>query len=120
MNLNALKCCLNPKVIAGVVAVGFGVYVFAPGVFTAALPLLVLAICPLSMVLMMGMMTGGGSKEAGSDTAGSSSSGQPEEVDGSPVASLQARVAELERELGRDAAGRPEVAGSTAPPHAGW
>lgn len=119
MNLNALKCCLNPKVIAGVVAVGVGVYVFAPGAFAAALPLLVLAICPLSMVLMMGMMMGGGSKGAGSETADSCSSGQSEEVEGSQVASLQARVAELERELGRDAAGRPGVAGSTARPHVG-
>ncbi len=58
--------CLNPKVLAGLAAVGVGVYVFAPHLFAAALPLLLLAACPLSMVLMMAAMGKmGGSKEAG-------------------------------------------------------
>lgn len=54
-----LKHCLNPKVIAGLAVAAVGVWVFAPGAFAAALPLLVLAICPLSMVGMMYMMRGG-------------------------------------------------------------
>lgn len=47
---------LNPRVLALLAAVGVGVYLFAPNLFAAALPLLVLAICPLSMVLMMAAM----------------------------------------------------------------
>ncbi len=58
--MNALKMCLNWKVLAGVAAVGAGLLVFAPGLAAAALPFLVLAICPLSMVFMMGAMNGMG------------------------------------------------------------
>ena len=44
--------CLNWKALAGLGAVGVGLYLVAPGV-AAALPLLLLAVCPLSMLLMM-------------------------------------------------------------------
>jgi hypothetical protein len=105
--LQALKHCINPKVIAALVAVGGGVYVFAPQAFAAALPLLVLAICPLSMVLMMGMMT------RGSGAGSSSCSDESTAGDGADVQALQARVAELESELGRssdlDGAAAPRV-----------
>jgi hypothetical protein len=88
-----LKHCLNPKVIAAVVAVAAGVYVFAPpGVFAAALPALILAICPLSMVAMVLLMRGRGDAD------------EPTPADASAGA-LQARVDELERQL---------VAGSTS------
>lgn len=58
--MKALKMCLNWKVLAGVAAVGAGLFVFAPGLAATALPLLVLAICPLSMIFMMGTMNGMG------------------------------------------------------------
>ncbi len=45
--------CLNWKVLAGLGAVGVGIYLFAPDLAVAALPVLVLAACPLSMLLMM-------------------------------------------------------------------
>lgn len=51
--------CLNWKVIAGAGAVAGAVYLAVPSAFAAALPLLVLAICPLSMLVMMKMMAGG-------------------------------------------------------------
>lgn len=52
-----LKKCFNPKVliILGIVAVG--VLVIAPKAFFAALPLLLLAACPLSMIVMMSTMS---------------------------------------------------------------
>lgn len=62
--MNALKMCLNWKVIAAVALVAVGLFVFAPDLAAAALPLLVLAICPLSMLLMMAVMNGG-KNEAG-------------------------------------------------------
>ena len=62
--MKALKMCLNWKVIAGVAAAGVGLFVFAPGLAAAALPFLVLAICPLSMVFMMGAMNGNGMGQA--------------------------------------------------------
>lgn len=48
--------CLNWKVLAGLGAVGLGIFVLAPQLFAAALPFLLLALCPLSMLLMMGSM----------------------------------------------------------------
>lgn len=53
-----VKCCLNWKVVAGVAVTGAGLWVMAPGLVSAALPLLFLAICPVSMLLMMRMMQG--------------------------------------------------------------
>lgn len=48
--------CLNWKVLAGLGAVSLGIFVFTPQLFAAALPFLLLALCPLSMLLMMGSM----------------------------------------------------------------
>ncbi len=51
--MKMLKMCLNWKVLAGLAAVGVGVYLVAPDLMLAALPILLLAACPLSMLLMM-------------------------------------------------------------------
>ncbi len=51
--------CLNWKVIAGLAVVGLGIWALAPGLAAAALPLLIVAACPLSMLLMMRGMQGG-------------------------------------------------------------
>lgn len=53
--LKMLKCCLNPKVIAGVLVVIALVYFFAPQLVQYSW-LLIALVCPLSMVLMMAMM----------------------------------------------------------------
>ena len=71
--MRMLRMCLNPRVIAALAAVAVGIYVLAPGLFAAALPLLVLAACPLSMLIMMRAMGGmggmGGAAETGSTYA---------------------------------------------------
>jgi hypothetical protein len=54
--MKMLKMCLNPKVLAGLAAVGVGTYLVAPDLVLAALPILLLAACPLSMLLMMWSM----------------------------------------------------------------
>jgi hypothetical protein len=51
-----LRMCLNWKVLAGLATVGIGVYVLAPELIAEALPVLLLAACPLSMLLMMWSM----------------------------------------------------------------
>jgi hypothetical protein len=51
--MKMLKMCLNPKVLAGLAAVGVGIYLVAPDLVLAALPILLLAACPLSMLLMI-------------------------------------------------------------------
>lgn len=58
--MRMLKMCLNWKVLAGLTVVGVGIYAVAPGLAAAALPILLLAICPLSMLFMMKTMQGDG------------------------------------------------------------
>ncbi|MFF4756428.1 DUF2933 domain-containing protein [Streptomyces sp. NPDC002514] len=45
--------CINKKALFGLGAVAVTVLLFKPGWFTAAAPILILALCPLSMVFMM-------------------------------------------------------------------
>ena len=51
--------CFNWKVLAGLAALGVGIWIVAPNLLGAGLPLLLLAACPLSMLLMMRGMQGG-------------------------------------------------------------
>lgn len=51
--------CLNGKVLAGLTAIGLTVWIVAPSLAGILLPLLLLAACPLSMLLMMRGMAGG-------------------------------------------------------------
>lgn len=66
-----MRMCVNKKVLMGAGVVALGVLVFAPQLMGGALPLLFLAVCPLSMVLMMRGMGGTAQRtaEAPSDTA---------------------------------------------------
>lgn len=50
---NPLAMCLNPKVLTGLAVVAAVVFVFQPRLLSVALPLLLLAACPLSMAAMM-------------------------------------------------------------------
>ena len=54
--MNILRMCLNWRVAAGLGAVGVALVVVAPEVGVAALPLLLVAVCPLSMMFMMRSM----------------------------------------------------------------
>lgn len=53
--MRMLKMCLNWKALAGLAVLGVGIYAIAPNL-AAALPILLLAICPLSMMFMMKSM----------------------------------------------------------------
>lgn len=78
--------CWNWKVIGVLAALGVGIYLVAPGVAAAAVPLLVLAVCPLSMLLMMRAM---GSMDRCDTRDG---------ADADEVARLRAEVAALRAE----------------------
>lgn len=56
--------CLNKKVIAAVLAAGAVVYLLAPQRIGAVAPLLIFAVCPVSMLLMMRAMSGGKCSES--------------------------------------------------------
>ena len=84
--------CINWKVVAGLAVAGLGVFAFAPNLIGAALPVLVLAACPLSMVVMMRAMSGRGrcdTHNAGSEGGAATASNQDE------LAELRAEVAQL-------------------------
>ncbi|MGH9135655.1 MAG: DUF2933 domain-containing protein [Acidimicrobiales bacterium] len=59
---------MNRKVLVSLALVGVGIYLFAPGLIGAAVPLLVVLACPLSMVFMMRGMSGGSRCETGTGT----------------------------------------------------
>lgn len=62
---DAIKMCLNYKVLGAILAVIVLIYLFAPKFGNIALFLLIL-VCPLSMVLMMAMMQDG-KKDSGDE-----------------------------------------------------
>lgn len=62
--LQILFMCLNWKVVAGLAVVGVIVWAVAPQLLLGAIPLLIVAACPLSMLFMMRGMQGGGKKTA--------------------------------------------------------
>ena len=61
---DCVQMCLNWKVLVGLAVVGLAVWVVAPQLVLAALPLLLIVACPLSMLVMMGRMRGGQSAQA--------------------------------------------------------
>jgi Protein of unknown function (DUF2933) len=53
-----LRACLNWKVIGALALVGLGIWSVSPNLLAAALPVLLLAACPISMLLMLRGMQG--------------------------------------------------------------
>ncbi len=62
--LQMLFMCLNWRVVAGLAVVGVIFWAVAPQLLLGAIPLLIVAACPLSMLFMMRGMQGGGSQQA--------------------------------------------------------
>ena len=57
--MGGFHLCLDRKVVAGLAVVGVGVWVVAPNLVWAAVPVLIVLACPLSMLLMMRGMGSG-------------------------------------------------------------
>ena len=85
--MNILRACLDWRVLTALGGLGVGIFVVAPGIAAAALPLLIVAACPLSMMLMMKSM--GGDQKSAQTTAPLS--------EGDRVAALRGELAELSR-----------------------
>ena len=89
--------CFNPKVLGGLALTALAVFLFAPGASSAVLPLLVMAACPLSMVLMMRAMSGGQNSSRGSHA------GQEHQTDapgvGSSMSAAETEIARLRAEV---------------------
>ncbi|MGQ0669769.1 MAG: hypothetical protein ACT4PO_08890 [Actinomycetota bacterium] len=90
------RMCLDWRVVVALAAVGLGVWALAPNLLASLGPLLVLAVCPLSMILMMAAMRGGSHASTGDDAAHADTSGRPHDR---RLAELEARRAALSREI---------------------
>ncbi len=96
--MKMLKMCLNWKVLASLAAVGVGVYLFAPGLLAEAIPILLLAVCPLSMLFMMWSMQHAQGQQTAQDTdAGLTREEQIARLR-TQQAGLAERIGELEHE----------------------
>jgi hypothetical protein len=87
--------CMNWKFIVPVLAVGLAVAAFVPGAAAAVVPLLVLAICPLAMVVGLALIARTGNNTGGTtDNTGETTD---------EAAELRAEVARLRGERTVDA-----------------
>ena len=95
-----MKMSFNWKVAGGLALVGLAVFAVAPSlVGVAVLPLLIFAICPLSMLLMMRAMSGGGRGQGDSDQHGVENAAPAAST--AELARLRAEVDELRSERAR-------------------
>jgi len=90
-----MKMCFNWKVAAGLTAAGVAVFAFAPNLIGAALPVLIIAACPLSMIVMMRAMSGGNRCDTASNGTDSESTTA---TTPSEVTRLQAEIDQLRAE----------------------
>jgi hypothetical protein len=111
------RMCLNWKVIIGLAIVGIGTWIIVPNVVGMLLPLLLVAACPISMLLMMRGMRGGHCATQTAQTTAVAVGLTEDEY----LAQLQdqhaaftQQITELEVARGQDiGAGNPVAAGST-------
>lgn len=89
--------CFNPKVLGGLALTGLAVFLVAPGAFSAVLPLLFVAACPLGMLFMMRAMSGGQCNTRGSE-AGQERRTEATGADSSPT-TAEAEIARLRAEV---------------------
>jgi hypothetical protein len=108
-----LKCCLNRKVIAGLAVVAVAVLAVDPHLFGRIFPLLLFAICPLSMLLMMRAMSGskasGGMSSCSSMPNGTATQPSATSTPDDEVARLQAEVDQLRARRTSPTAERPRL-----------
>lgn len=106
--------CFNHKVIGGLALAALAVFLIAPGAFSAVLPLLFVAACPLSMVLMMRGMSGGQCSTRGSEAEQERPAGTT-----GPSPTAEAEIVRLRAEIDQlreaDKAARSNAASVTVP-----
>ena len=89
-SMGRFHLCLNWNVVAGLAVLGLGIWVVAPNLVWAALPILVVLACPLSMLFMM---RGMGSAQCATQTEQEYRPGEEQ------LAQLRARHVALTREI---------------------
>jgi uncharacterized protein YlxW (UPF0749 family) len=92
MESKILRMCVNWKVLLGAAVAGLVLWVVAPGALAAIIPVVLVAVCPLSMLLMMRAMHDGPATNGGGD-AGEESADR-----GRALADLKAQLARTQQE----------------------
>ena len=107
-----LGMCFDWRVLGGLALLGLGIWLYAPQLLGAALPLLIVLICPLSMVVMAWMMRGSMGMQASQHSATERLAALEQEQ-----ARLNAEIARARAELAAPAqpAERAEVAALPRP-----
>jgi hypothetical protein len=115
-----LKHCLNPKVIAALAVIAAAIWIVAPGAFAAAWPVLVVAVCPLSMLAMMLLMRGSGT-DAAPDPHAALPARQAGGAEDTHIAALRAQIDDMQARLAAvtDPAEPADGAAGPAPDPAG-
>jgi len=90
----AIQMCLNGRVLAGLGGAAVILWLVAPKAVLGILPFLVFLACPISMVVMMRTMQGGGGDSTSREPESSGSS-QSQEQD---LAELKGRMADMRTE----------------------
>lgn len=96
--MSILRACLDWRVLAVLLGVGAGVAAFAPNLIAGAIPLLIVAACPLSMLVMMWTMGRHSSGPHG--TPGRGSTDTPSQLR-ERLAATRLEQQQLEREIAR-------------------
>jgi len=97
-----MKTWLNWKVLAVLGAAGVGIYLVASNLVAAALPFLLWAACPLSMLLMMKVMQGGQGEAHGQQAPQEGGAGLTREEQIARLRRQQERLADQIGALERD------------------
>lgn len=96
--------CFNRKVLGGLAAVALGVWLFAPNLLAGVAPILLVAACPLSMILMMRAMSGGQRQRQTEEAPSRAGRAEGHEAE---IARLQAEIERLRAERAAEAPSPP-------------
>ncbi|GAA3246062.1 DUF2933 domain-containing protein [Streptomyces labedae] len=91
--------CINRKALIGLGAVAVAVLLLKPGWFAAALPLLILALCPLSMIFMMRGMKGDQGKGQAGSACGMGGTAHKTGTSSTSSTNLDVQISALQSEL---------------------
>ncbi|MGI5139333.1 MULTISPECIES: DUF2933 domain-containing protein [unclassified Streptomyces] len=91
--------CLNKKVLAGLGAVAAVLLLLRPAWVIAALPVLILAICPLSMIFMMRGMQGNAQSGQKGASCGTGAKNLASDSHTATEADLSKQITDLQAEL---------------------
>lgn len=95
------RMCLDWRALLILAGIGVGIWIFAPGLVLKALPFLVLAVCPLSMFLLMGAMGKMGRRGEAGHQVSDASGGCAEPDPNARLAELEKKQAALQSEIAR-------------------